>query len=106
MLNDQNGSIMAAMLWMFIVSLLLFGLPFIGPLIAGVVGGQKAGGVGSALLAVFLPGILLGVALFFLASSASGIPVVGVVAAAGGMTFALANIGPLLLGAIIGAVIA
>ncbi len=68
MSNDQNGGIMAAMLWMFIVSLLLFWLPFIGPLIAGIVGGKKAGGVVAALLAVFLPGVLLGVALFFLAS--------------------------------------
>ena len=43
MSTDQNGSIVGAMFWMFLISLLLFWLPVIGPLLAGVVGGKKAG---------------------------------------------------------------
>ena len=50
---DDNGSILAAVFWMFLISLLLFWRPFVGPLIAGIVGGKYAGGVGGALMAVF-----------------------------------------------------
>ncbi|UCC23653.1 MAG: hypothetical protein JSW23_01865 [Planctomycetota bacterium] len=87
---------------MFIISVLLFWLPVIGPLIAGIVGGKKAGGVGGAVAAVFLPGIVFGIVLFTFATSLSGFPVVGAVAGAGGFVLSLAHIGPLLLGAVIG----
>ena len=106
MTNASKGSIPAAIFWMFLISLLLFWLPVIGPLIAGFVGGKKAGGVGAALMAVFLPAIVFGVALFFLAATLSGIPVVGLIAGAGGVVFALAHVGPLLIGAIVGGVLA
>ena len=44
-MNESNhGSIISAVLWMLLISVLLFWLPFIGPLIAGFVGGKKAGG--------------------------------------------------------------
>ena len=56
----EKGSIGAAIFWMCIISLLLCWLQFFGPLIAGFVGGKKAGGVGNALMAVFLPCILCG----------------------------------------------
>ena len=103
---DDNGSIMIAMLWMFVISLLLFWLPFIGPLIAGVVGGRSAGGVGAAIVAVLLPCAVFGALLFFVASSLTGIPLVGMVVGAGGLVLALAHVGPLLLGAIIGGIMA
>ena len=71
----RKGSIGAAVVWMFVISLLLFWLPVFGPLIAGLVGGKKAGGVGPAVVAVFFPAIALGV--FFLVFSAlTGMPVV------------------------------
>ena len=101
---DENGSIVIAIIWMSVISLLLFWLPFVGPLIAGVVGGKSAGGVGSAILAVLLPCIVFGALLFFVASSLTGIPLVGAVAGAGGLVLALAHVGPLLLGAIIGGI--
>tara|TARA_B100000676_G_C18077895_1_gene848991 strand:+ start:1491 stop:1808 length:318 start_codon:yes stop_codon:yes gene_type:complete len=103
---DENGSIVIAIIWMSVISLLLFWLPFVGPLIAGVVGGKSAGGVGSAILAVLLPCIVFGALLFFVASSLTGIPLVGAVAGAGGLVLALAHVGPLLLGAIIGGILA
>src|ERR1044071_7752897 len=105
-MSEGKGSVAAVIFWMFLISLLLFWLPVLGPLIAGFVGGKKAGGVGGALMAVFLPAVVFGVALFFLAATLSGIPAIGVIAGAGGMVLALAHVGPLLLGAILGGVMA
>jgi hypothetical protein len=93
------------MIWMFVLSILLFWLPVVGPLIAGFVGGRKAGSLGNAVLAALLPGIVVSVGLFFLASLLTGIPVLGAIAGAGGLVLAFAHIGPLLLGAIVGAVV-
>jgi hypothetical protein len=103
---EQRGSIGRAMLWMTLVSLLLFWLPLLGPAIAGFVGGRKAGGVGPAVIAALLPGILFGAALFVLASVLTGFPLLGAVAGLGGIAIAFAHIGPLLLGAIIGGAVA
>ncbi len=102
----KKGSIASAIIWMFLISLLLFWLPVIGSLIAGVVGGKKAGDVGPAIIAVFLPGIVLGVLMFLLATSLTGLPVIGGIAGAGGFVLSLVNIGPLLVGAIIGGALA
>lgn len=102
---ENTGSITKAMLWMLFISVLLFWLPFIGPLIAGLVGGKKAGGVGSAIIAVFLPALIVGVGVFALTSVISGLPVMGAVAGLGGLTLALLNVGPMLIGAIIGGVL-
>jgi hypothetical protein len=102
----MRGSILAAILWMFFISLLLFWLPGIGPLIAGIVGGKVAGGVGRAIIAVFLPAILFGIFLFFAASVMTGLPIVGIVAGAGGLVYASSHVGSLLIGAIIGGVLA
>jgi len=77
-----------------------------GPLLAGIVGGKKAGDVGSALLAVFLPGIILAALLFFFGSTITGIPLIGAIASAGGIYLYVSNIGFLLVGAIIGGIIA
>jgi hypothetical protein len=91
---------------MFIISLLLFWLPVVGSLIAGLVGGKKSGGVGPAIMAVFVPGIVIGVLLFVLATSLTGLPLIGAFAGAGGFALSLAHIGPLLVGAIIGGLLA
>ncbi len=104
--RQPRGSILAAMAWMGGLSLLLFWLPFLGPLIAGYVGGKKAGSVGSALIAVFLPGLLFGVLFFLLATVLTGIPLLGAVAGLGGLALALGHVGPLLLGAVVGGLLA
>jgi len=98
----KKGSVPGAILWMFVLSLLLCWLPFFGPLVAGAVGGKKAGGVGAAIMAVLLPSVVFGLLLFLLATSLTGVPVIGGIAAAGRTVFALSQVGPLLLGAIIG----
>jgi hypothetical protein len=90
---------------MFILSILLFWLPVAGPLIAGFVGGRKAGSVTNAMLAVFLPAVLFGGALFFLGSVLTGVPLLGLMAGAGGTILALAHVAPLLIGAILGALL-
>lgn len=102
----QQGGVLTALIWMILISLLLFWLPLLGPLIAGVVGGKKAGGVGNAILAALLPALVLGVFLFFVASGISGIPLIGIVAGAGGFIYAVSGIGPLLVGALIGGILA
>ncbi len=102
--EEKKGSIVGAIIWMFVISILLFWLPILGPLVAGFVGGRKSGGVGSAIIAVFLPGILFGIALFILAGSLTGLPIIGLLAGAGGFVLAAAHIGPLLIGAIIGGI--
>ncbi len=102
----NEGSVLSGVIWMLVISVLLFWLPVIGPLLAGIVGGKKSGGVGKALLAVFLPGVLLAVALFMLASTMTGLPIIGAVAGMGGIVFALIGIGPMLIGAIIGGALA
>ena len=101
----RQGSILSAMIWMFVLSILLFWLPVAGPLIAGFVGGRKAGSLSNALLAVLLPGIIVGVATFLLASVLTGVPIIGALAGAGGVTLSLVHVGPMLVAAIIGAVL-
>jgi hypothetical protein len=104
--NQRSGSIVKGALWMFFLGLLLFWLPFVGPLIAGLVGGKKSGGVLAAIVAVFLPGLVMGIGLFLLATMLSGIPLVGFLAGMGGLAFSLFHVGPLLLGAIVGGLMA
>ena len=106
MTGRKKGSIGSAIVWIFIISVLLFWLPVIGPLIAGIVGGKKAGGVGSAIIAVLLPGVFFAIILFLLASSLTGIPLLGAIAGAGGVILSIAHVGPLLIGAVVGGVIA
>ncbi len=106
MAETNDGSILSGMIWMIIVSILLFWLPVVGPLVAGFVGGKKAGGIGAGIIAAILPSLALGAVFFLFATMFSGIPVIGIVAGAGALTFALSGIGPLLLGAVIGGVFA
>lgn len=104
--KKPKGSILAAMLIMFFISLILFWLPVLGPLIAGIVGGKKAGGVWNGFLAVIIPSVLVGFIMFFLAGTLTGLPLVGVLAGAGALLFSLSHVGPLLMGAIIGGFLA
>ena len=103
--DENKGSVIAGIFWMFLISILLFWLPFVGPLIAGVVGGKKAGNIENALLAVFLPAIVLGILLFAFSSALTGAPLIGFVAGAGGFILVITSVGPMLLGAVIGAIL-
>lgn len=104
---SRPGSIPAAMAWMVGLSALLFWLPFFGPLIAGYVGGSRAGSVSRAVIAVFLPSIILTVATFLLGTVLGGIPVLGsllgMVAGLGLIAKGMLHVVPLLIGAVVGA---
>ena|SRR6056297_3075101 len=95
-------SVFGAMFIMIIVSILLFWLPVIGPLIAGFAGGKKAGGVFDAILAVFLPAILTAIFLILFGSAVYAIPLFAFLAGSGIYVLSIMNVGPLLVGAIIG----
>ena len=101
-----RSSIFGASVWMLVISLLLFWVPFVGPLLAGVVGGRKAGGVGRAILAALVPAFITAVLLFVLATSLTAMPLIGVVAASGGFILVVAEVGPMILGAILGGLLA
>jgi hypothetical protein len=93
------------MVWMLVLSVLLFWMPVLGPLIAGFVGGRKSGSVGNAILAALLPGLLIGAIAFFFGSLFTLNPLFGFLAGLGGVGLALAHVGPMLVAAIVGAVL-
>ena len=101
------GSLVSAINWMGGLALLLFWLPVFGPLIGGFVGGVKAGTIGRAIAAVFLPaigiGIMVAVAVAYLAD---WVWVWGFLAGLGGVALMLLNVGPLLIGALAGGIAA
>jgi hypothetical protein len=101
----KRGSLFAAMNWMGGLSLLLFWLPVAGPLIAGFVGGRKAGSIGRAILAVFLPAVLLGVMVVAAVAYMTDTFFWGILAGLGTAVLLLLNIGPLLAGALIGGLV-
>jgi len=105
-MSQVSGGVVRGAVWMTLISVLLFWLPVFGPLLAGVVGGKKAGGVGDAILAVFLPGLILAGVLFISSTFLVGLPMVGALMATTGFLFYILNIGLLLVGAIIGGVLA
>lgn len=107
MTERHPGSLTAAINWMGGLTLLLFWLPVAGPLIAGFVGGVKAGTIGRAMAAVFVPAI--GLAIMVMAAVAYLADWVwfwGVIAGIGTAALMLLNIGPLLLGALLGGIAA
>lgn len=103
---ENNGSIVMGMIWMFVISLLLIWLPGLGSLIAGIVGGKVSGGVMKGLFAALLPGLLLSASLFTLSSVLTGLPVIGAIIAGGGILLYIIYIPILLVGALIGGLLA
>jgi hypothetical protein len=99
---QHQGSIGAAVLWMFILSLLLFWLPLVGPFIAGLVGGKKAGNVGSAVMAVCLPALIFAGFIVMFSSVLLGMPLLGLFAGMGAFVLALVHVVPMLVGAVVG----
>ncbi|HET8733183.1 MAG TPA: hypothetical protein VFM45_05355 [Anaeromyxobacteraceae bacterium] len=104
--SGGTGKLGRAMAWMFVLSILLFWLPVLGMFIAGLVGGKKAGGVGTAVAAVLLPAAIVGGVMFLMTAALLGMPILGAIAGLGAGALVVANVVPLLLGAIIGGVLA
>lgn len=101
----REGSVGRATVWMVVLSVLLFWLPAVGPLIAGFVGGRMAGGVGPAVVAAILPSVLAAVLLFLL-GSLFALPVIGALVGAGIFFVVLAESVPLIIGAAVGGAVA
>lgn len=89
-------------LWMLALSLVLFWLPVVGPLIAGFVGGRMIGRAGAAVLVALIPAIAVGV-LVVLILSAVDLPILGAVAGIGVFVAVAVQDVPLVLGAWAGA---
>jgi hypothetical protein len=104
--SGGTGKLGRAMAWMFVLSILLFWLPVLGMFIAGLVGGKKAGGVGTAVAAVLLPAAVVGGVMFLMTAALLGMPILGAIAGLGAGALVVANVVPLLVGAIIGGVLA
>ncbi len=102
----RRGNVMSAMGWMLGLSAALFWIPVVGGLVAGFVGGRKAGGVGPAIIAVFLPGLLLFVLSLLLGGLLGWIPIIGnlvmMIVGMGSVMLSVLNVLPLLVGAILG----
>jgi len=106
MAEGSDGSVLMGMIWMFVISLLLFWLPGIGTLIAGIVGGKQAGGILAGLMAAMLPGLVVAIGLFFAGTMLTTLPVIGAVLAGSGLLLYVLYIPPLLIGALIGGLLA
>jgi hypothetical protein len=100
-----NRGVWPAWLWMFILAVLLAWLPFIGPAIAGFVGGIQAGDVGSALVAAIIPS-LIAAAAFFVVGTVFGFPVVAALIGTGIFMVLVIGTVPLLVGAWLGGMVA
>jgi hypothetical protein len=90
---------------MSVVSALLFWLPVLGPLVAGYVGGTTAGSVTRGVLAAVLPAVLTGV-LLFLAAAVLELPVIGALFGSAVILLTLAHSTVLVVGAVIGGLLA
>ena len=88
----NNGSLLAGMFWMIVL--------------AGIVGGKLSGNVLTGLLAALLPGLLLAVGLFFFGTFFTGLPIIGALLAGSSMILYLFYVPPLLIGALIGGLLA
>lgn len=102
----EKGSLVMAIIWMAVISLLLFWLPLAGPLLAGFVGGRTAGSAGRGLLAAILPAAVLSIMLLAIGTALTGLPVIGAIASISLFLVIVVQGLPLLLGALIGGVTA
>lgn len=103
---EPRGSIPNAMAWMIGLSAGLFWWPVLGPLIAGFVGGRKAGTPGRAITAAILPGVLGFFIMLFVGGFLQLIPIIGpifgMIAGLSGKVLGTMHLIPLLIGAVIG----
>ena len=106
MTGSSRSSIVGAAAWMLLITLPLFWVPFVGPLLGGVVGGRKAGGVGRVVLAALVPAFEVDVLLLVLGTMLTGMPLIGAIAAAVAFVLVAAEVGPMILGAILGGLMA
>jgi len=103
--SASSGSVIAAIFSFIFFTFLCGWIPLVGTFFAGFLGGRAAGTVSKAVIAVTLPGIVIGAILFSVAEALVDIPFIGILAGAGGFVLMLGGVGPLFLGAIVGALL-
>jgi len=99
--EQEKGSVWAGFLWMLLLSMLLFWIPVVGPLIAGIVGGRAAGSPGRGLTAAILPAIIMAI-IIVIASTLLLVPGVGLLTGASVILAAIVQAAPLVIGALLG----
>jgi hypothetical protein len=97
----QEGSVLAGFLWMLILGLALFWLPFFGPLIAGFVGGRAAGSPGRGFEAAILPAIIVAIVVV-IASFFFLVPGIGLLTGVSVLIVAIIQFAPMIIGALVG----
>ena len=97
----SNRGVWPAWMIMFVLSLLLGWIPFLGPAIAGFVGGMQAGDVRCSLTAAIIPCLIVAAVLLLLGLVLT-LPIIGALVGAGAFIVLLIGTVPLLLGAFIG----
>ena len=103
--ESKGGSVIGASICMMLIALALCWLPFIGGFVAGFFGGLLARTFGRAIMAVFLPVGAAALFVFFCADSLVGLPLISTVLSLGVSAILVTLLGPMLLGALIGAVL-
>jgi len=101
-LDARKGNLVMAMIWMVVLSLLLFWLPLAGPLLAGFIGGRTAGSASRGLIAAVLPAAVLCFVLIGFGTALIGMPIIGAIAGAGLFLLIVVQSLPLLAGALVG----
>ena len=101
----RQSSITASFLWMFVISILLFWLPVLGPFIGGLVGGKKAGNMGRAFVASLLPALIIAI-LVIIFSGSFVLPPVAAVLGGTVIIIYIVNLFTLIVGAIVGGALA
>lgn len=91
-----------AIIWMAVISLVLFWLPVAGPLLAGFVGGRTAGSASRGLLAALLPAVILSLVLLGAGTALIGLPIIGAIASVSLFLVVVVQGLPVIVGAIIG----
>jgi len=97
----SNRGVWPAWLIMFVLSLLLGWIPFVGPAVAGFVGGMQAGTTGGALVAAIIPSLLV-TAIVWLLGVVLDLAIIATLLGIGLFMVLLVGTIPLLLGAWIG----
>ena len=102
MSNENQGSIVAGLGWIIFLSILLFWLPFFGPLIAGFVGGRKSGNLKNGIIAALLPAIIISLIIALTFSYIS--PVLGTIYGGSMFLVIIRQSSTLILGSILGGI--
>lgn len=101
----RRSSLFVSMLWMIVISMLLFFLPAINGLVGGGVGGYKAGSAGRGLGAAILPAAIVGASIWVLLAIFDA-PILGFLSGIAVGIWAMFSSLGLLIGAIIGGALA